>query len=215
MKKVAFAAGMIFLAIGLTLLTFASMTRNTQKVLIDSAPNSWECYWNLTEKETYIIDIRASEQWRYDYPQEDVSEDYTSILIEIISPNKTKTRIQAFFIAAPAQGMHLGTLPSLYRTKYLEIDSSSLVVDELYPQIRFSVKYNGTYTIQILNDGGNLNWTSGPPDKILLYKEIVVNPYQAIIPVGGIVSLVGVVISAVAATDSKYANTKSRIRWNR
>ncbi|MBS7270100.1 MAG: hypothetical protein KIH10_14845 [Candidatus Freyarchaeota archaeon] len=215
MKKVAFAAGIIFLLVGLTLLAFASVTRNTKKVQIDFVQNSWECYWNLTEKEMYIIDIKASEQWRYDYPQEDVPEDFTSIFIEIISPNKAKTRVQAFFIAAPAQGMHLGTLPSLYRTKYLEIDSSSLMVDELYPQIRFSVKYNGTYTIQILNDGGILNWTSGPPNKIILYKEIVVNPYLTIIPVGGIVSLIGVVISAVAATSAVRASAKSRVRWNR
>ncbi|MEM3576964.1 MAG: hypothetical protein QXX51_00715 [Candidatus Bathyarchaeia archaeon] len=210
MKRAAFVAGIIFLTIGLTLLTFASLMRNTRKVQIDFAQNSWECSWNLTEKETYVIDIKASEQWRYDYPQEDVPEDFTSIFIEIISPNKAKTRVQAFFIAAPAQGMHLGTLPSLYRTKYLEIDSSSLVVDELYPQIRFSVKYNGTYTVHILNDEGLLNWTSGPPDKMILYKEIVVTPYLAFVPIGGITSLVGIVISVVAATGSKHERIKPR-----
>jgi hypothetical protein len=215
MKKVIIIAGITLFLVGLILLIIPFAMQEVKKLPIDKAEDSWELSRTLITRETYIVDIIASTQWQYDYSEFwNVFEDEPpSISMEIISPNGNKTELLGYFIAAPPSGLHLGTRPSLFKTKYVSVDSSSLIVDESYPQIRFSVKYDGTYIIRILHgENGSLIWTTGPPGKIIIYKEYVENRYSSLVPIGGVLGLSGIVAIAVGITRRKEGIKKRRLK---
>jgi hypothetical protein len=215
MKKVIIIAGITLFLVGLILLIIPFAMQEVKKLPIDNAKDCWELSRTLITRETYIVDIIASTKWQYDYSEFwDVFEDKPpSISMEIISPNGKKTELLGYFIAAPPSGPYLGTRPSLFKTEYVSVDSSSLIVDESYPQIRFSVKYNGTYVIKILHgEDDSLIWTTGPPSKIIIYKEYVENRYSSLVPIGGVLGLSGIVVVAVGITRRKEGIKKRRLR---
>lgn len=197
-------AGLILLGIG--------STRNVRLEQITSTSASWEVSENLMKGHTYVFDIYSSYEWRDDYTAGGY-EDPQPVEVVMISPDGGETKLQAFFLAKlPSVSWYKSTLPSLVHVEYRSVDSDSLDVDESYPQVRFTVIRGGNYTARVIEE--TLNWTIGPPGKMIFKEEVIenqnlfTNPLQS----SGVACLfTGVVISVWMARASK----KIRIKRNR
>jgi hypothetical protein len=128
----------------------------------------------------------------------------------LISPDGGKTTLQALFYALPPVPPYQSPLPTFVGVKYREVNHSSLDIDMSYPTVRFTVKLGGEFTARAISE--TLNWTTGPPKRMIFYEEVVgnlVNPL--IIPVGGAVFLVGIAISILGVrTPEKHAVEKRK-----
>lgn len=208
MRKKIFYGGIVFLLIGLVFLAISSYLQNFNLVLAKKISNSLELSATLEEKHTYVLDILSSEVWRDDYTA-GLYEAAQPVEIVITSPNGNETRLLAFFLARlPSSSSYKSTLPTLVRVEYLSVDMQSLVVDKYYPRVRITIRQGGDYQFRIIEQ--TLNWTSGPPKEIQLYKEVVERQgSQAfLIQTGGILSMVGLVVSIYGVRTTK----KLRIR---
>jgi len=207
LRRILFFAGIIFLLTGLALLVAGSM-RNINKVIVNSEIDSWEVRGNLTNGDTYIMDVKSSYYWRDNY----TSGGYATpqpVDVVITSPDEGETRLQAFFYArVPTSQYYQGTFPSLVHIEYETVDSDSIEVDESYPQIRFRARQDGIYTMRLVKE--TLNWTSTPPQEIELYKEEVVDDSPLMIPSGGVLCLVGLLVSIYGKRTTKKFKIRQR-----
>jgi hypothetical protein len=184
---------------GVTFLTVISNLKNVQKIPISSSSDAWEISANLTERNTYIIDILASSSWKDDFSNGGYTEEQPVDAV-LISPDGGKTELQGFFLARLSTSEWVpGTFPSLIYVEYKTIDHNNIEVDEHYPQIRFTVMHGhgGSYTLRIIED--TLNWTSGPPREIIFYKEVINEVDPTYVPIGGIFCFIGLFISIIGA----------------
>jgi hypothetical protein len=165
---------------------------------------------NLEEKSTYILDILSSEAWRDDYTA-GAYDTPQPVEIIITSPSGNETRLLAFFYARLSSSPYYkSTFPSFIEVEYVKVDSQSLEVDEYYPQVRFTVKHGGNYQAHIVEQ--TLNWTTGPPKEIQLYKEVVENQKaQAFfLQSGGILSFTGLLTCIYGARATPKLRIKKR-----
>jgi hypothetical protein len=215
LRKAIFYGGIIFLIIGFAFLVGSSYLQNFNLVLVKKTSNSLEISAILEEKKTYVLDIISSEVWRDDYTA-GWYETAQPVEIMITSPNGNKTKLLAYFLARlPSSSVYKSTLPTLVRVEYLSVDIQSLDVDKYYPRVRITTKQGGYYQFHIIEQ--TLNWTSGPPREIQIYKEVVeIQESQALfLQCGGVLSIVGFLISIYGARATKKLRIRKRIQDNR
>ncbi len=217
-----FLFGIIILLTGLTFLIVSASLQNVRKVTVKSELNSWEVSENLTKGNTYIVDITSTYYWRDNYTAGEYTEPQP-IDVLIVSPNRNITKLQAFFYARPSTSpYYTSTFPSLVFVEYGQVDSDSLEVDESYLKIRFTVKQSGNYSTRILhvnetvgpNEWAELaepnKWAEGPPAEMIIYREVIEGASPFIAPSGGILCLVGVVVSVFGAKATKKLAVKKK-----
>jgi hypothetical protein len=198
--------GSIFLAIG--------SIRNVRLEIIKNTTESWNISENLTEGNTYVLDIRSSDLWR-DYYTEGGFEEPQPVGMVIISPDEGETKLQAFFLARLPAWPYKSTFPIIVYVEYGTVDSDSLDVDESYPQVRFTAKQGGYYTASVIEE--TLNWTTGPPREMVFYREVFQNQnsYTILLQSSGVVCLfTGIIISVwgVRATKKIRIREKKKVK---
>lgn len=209
LRKKLFSLGLIILLAGLIFVAVGSI-KNERLGPIKKSTESWEVSENLMKGNTYVLDVMSSTQWRDNYTGAVLYETELPVDMVITSPDGGETKLQAFFLARlPTSPWYKSTFPSLVRVEYGTVDSDSLEVDESYPRVRFTVKQKGDYTARIIEE--TLNWTQGLPREMILYIVVVENVYPIFFPSGGILCLVGIVVSVVGAK----ATEKKRLRKGR
>ncbi|MEM3731306.1 MAG: hypothetical protein QW667_03620 [Candidatus Bathyarchaeia archaeon] len=211
MRKTIFFGGIIFLLVGLAFLLVSSYLQNFNLVLVEKVSNSLGMSAILEEKKTYVLDIISSEAWRDDYTA-GWYEEAQPVEIVITSPNGNRTRLLAYFLARlPTSSAYKSTLPTLVGVEYLSVDFHSLDVDKYYPRVRITIKQGGYYQFNIVEQ--TLNWTSGPPREIQLYREVVeIQESQALfLQCGSVLSIVGFATSVYGARAAKKLRTKKRV----
>ena len=203
--------GLAVIVIGLTVMTF-SLARNVRKDPIENTTSSWSISGNLTEGNSYVLDIFSSDQWQDSY----WIGGYTAsqpVDVVIASPDSHDTKLQAFFYALPVSGgsPYKSPHPIFVHVEYETVDYDSMEVDKTYPQIRFTARQGGNYTARVLEQ--TLNWSIGPPQKMVFYKEVFEFSYPNAILMqsGGVVCLfTGIAICAWAAKTTKKVKISQR-----
>lgn len=199
MRKRLFFSGIIIMLVGIAFLAVMSNLKNVEKIKVSNVTDQWQISANLTEKDTYIIDILSSSRWRDDFSNAGYTEEQPVEAI-LTSPDGGETELKGFFLARPSSSeWYPGTFPSLIYVEYAKIDNDSIEVDESYPQVRFTVMqgHGGFYTLRIIEE--TLNWTSGPPKEITFYREVIHGVNPIFIPIGGIFCLSGLFTSILGA----------------
>jgi len=218
LRRLLFYSGIMLLLVGLTVLIVSASLRNVKKVTVKSELDSWEVSENLTVGNTYIVDIMSSTDWRTDWT-DGAYTDPQPVNVTIVSPNGNITKLQAFFLARLSESpLYPSTFPSMVYVEYGEVDSGSIEVDESYPQIRFGVKESGNYSARIIheiNETLGVGWARGRPAEMIIYREVVEGPSYFIAPSGGILCIVGVVISSYGARATKKLEIKKKARFHR
>jgi hypothetical protein len=212
LRKVLFFSGLTILLTGLVLLSIGSV-RSVTLTKLTVTSNSWQVSQNLTEGHTYVLDIYSSAKWRDDWDAAGGYDNPQPVEVVIISPDGGETELQAFFYAEvpSSSGPYgvRGALPSFVQVEYKSVDYDSLHVDASYPQARFIVEIGGNYTAEIVEK--TLNWTSGPPEKMIFEEEITENPnlFTSLLESSGVACLfTGAIISAWGARASKKISIK-------
>lgn len=210
MRRALFFLGLAILLAGLSFLGISSI-KGVVRERTTNSTGSWTLSANLTEGNTYILDIRSTEIWRDDFTAGGY-EDPQPVDMKIFSPSGGETKLQAFFIARqPTSPYYKGTLPILVFVEYGTVDSANLEVDRSHPQVRFAAKQGGNYTASIIQD--TLNWTRGPPKEMILDKEVVQNQnsYTNLFQGSGVACLfTGIVVSAFGVRATKKMTTKRK-----
>jgi hypothetical protein len=207
LRKTIFSLGIMLLLIGLTVLIVNASLQSSRKEELDKKYDTWTISENLTGRNTYVLNIRSSDQWQRDYTMGG----YTTaqpVDVVLVSPNGNKTELLAFFYAEPAPYPYQCPHPVLIWVEYRTVDSDSLDVDESASWIRFTVKQSGNYAACIIEQ--TLNWTAGPPEYIVLYREIVESVSPIIFPSGVILCVVGVAVSIVGGRATKRLSIRNR-----
>jgi hypothetical protein len=205
LRKVLFSLGLTILLAGLVLLGFGSV-RNVKLELQTHSTGRWEVSGDLTMGHTYVMDIYSNASWQDDYTKGGYT-DSQPLQVVITSPEGGETNLLAFFYAVqPSSGSFSlkSTLPSLVEVDYKSVDYDSLIVDESYPQARFTVKKGGNYTATIIK--ATDNWTTGPPREMVFEEEVIENQnlFTNLLQSSGVVCLfTGVVISVWMARATK------------
>lgn len=215
MRKTFFYTGIVFLLIGLAFLIVSSYLQDIKQVLVNSTSDGWEISANLEEGKTYVLDIVSSNKWRTDYTGADVDVEQPVDMV-ITSPDGNETKLQAFLYAQlPSSAYYQSTLPVVVYVEYASVDSYSLQVDEHYPRVRFTTKQGGNYTAHIIEQ--TLNWTSGPPEKITVYIEVLEdqNSRGLFIQGGGILSISGVAVSVYGIRTTKKLKVRRRKKFKK
>lgn len=214
MRKAPFYAGLAILSVGLAFFVVGSIKNVESKPLVEERAK-WEITANLTQGTTYIFDIWSSETWRNDFTDGGY-ETEQPVDIVIVSPSGNKTELQAFFLAMlPSSPAYKGTRPALIYVEYRTVDFDSLDVDKSHRAVRFLARQKGNYTAYIVEK--TLNWTAGPPEKLIFYQEVVSDQtsYTIFLQGGGVVFLgTGIVVSGwgVKATKKIRARQKRKAR---
>lgn len=214
MRKALFYAGLAILSIGLAFFVVSSIKNVESKPLVEERAK-WEITANLTKGSTYVFDIWSSETWRNDF-SDGGYETEQPVDVVIVSPSGNKTELQAFFFGVLSSSpAYKGTRPALVYVEYLTVDSDSLDVDKSHRTVRFLAKQKGNYTARVVEK--TLNWTAGPPEKLIFYQEVVPDQtyYTILLQGGGVVFLAtGIVVSGwgVKATKKIKARQKRKTR---
>jgi hypothetical protein len=203
-----FYSGLAILSIGLAFFV-ASSIRNVEQKSIATELAKWEITTNLKKGNTYIFDIWSSETWRIDFTMGSY-ETEQPVDIVIVSPSGNRTELQAFFLAQlPSSSAYYGTRPALMCVEYRTLDPESVDVDKSYRTVRFLAKQGGNYTARVVEK--TLNWTSGPPEKLIFYQEVMQDQglYTAFLQGGGAVFLsTGIVVSGWGIKATKKTSRR-------
>jgi len=214
MNRVILTIGAILLIGSIIMLFVSSFMMTVQLKLVRRKFNSWEISSELEEGTTYVVDITSSREWTdaymLGYPEQLVPLD-----IVIVAPDGGTISLTAFLYGEPSSSpwYKYRYRPKIVSVEYRNIDSNCIEVDEDYSPIRFTVKHGygkGVYTIRIINE--TLYWSEGPPEKIVIQKEIVkFQDSYLILSNGGVALLaVGVVVTAVGIKTKPKFKKKTR-----
>ena len=199
LRKRLLYAGVFLLLASLVFLVASAAMQTREKRRFKNVLGSWDITVSLENETTYILDIMSSSQWKDDFTNGGYNT-AQPVDLAVVSPCGNETGIQVFFVARYSESQYYpGTFPSLVYVEYGSVDADCLKVDRSYPQVRFTVIRGGNYTARIISD--TLNWTTGPPREIVIYKEIMeIQPLYAVFLQGsGALCIAGAVLSVVGA----------------
>jgi len=189
--------GLSLFLIGIICLIVADVKFKEVKftTVITSPPGSWEVTGNLTSKKTYVLDIESGDEWGELFKNGTLTSPQP-VNVTITSPEGGVTKLQAFFYGLSTSSPYYqeGTPPIIVEVAYQTIDDSSLQVDGSTSQIRFTVKRDGAYIVQVLKEGLS---SREPPNEMRFYEEVFLskNVYDLLVLSGGLLCIVGGVIS--------------------
>jgi hypothetical protein len=186
-------------------------------VLVDSTSKSWEISSNLEKGKTYVIDIVSSNDWTSDFTEASPdTPDTQPVDVVITSPSGGETNLTAFFYGQlPSSSYYQSTRPVIVYVRYASIDSHNLQIDDNYPRVRFTTKQGGNYAARIIEE--TLTWTSGPPEKIILYVEVLEdhNSRGLVLQSGGVLSIIGVAVSVYGISTTKKLKVRQRKKFKK
>lgn len=211
MRKRLVYAGVFVILVSVAFVIVSATMQNMKKVPVKNVLESWEISENLQNEVTYVFDIYSSYQWRDNWTQAGGYSVPQPVDVVIVSPGGNETTLQAFFLARlPETQPYMSTFPLLVYVEYAKVDSDYLTVDRSYPQVRFTVRKPGNFTARVIGD--TINWTSGPPRELIVFREVVETQpmYTVFLQGGGVLFLVGITVSVVGAKARPSKKIRSK-----
>lgn len=209
MKKWVLALAVIILLSGLILLSNSNLAKEDRRTVdINSAAENWQVSAQYPSGDDVILGITKGENWDLIFADPSNSDLEVSFNITVEDPNGGHSLYQIFYVGpGPQYTPDPGSMDyPMTMTKVEHLAGDCLTGD---PQImseeliKFGrAKEDGIFTVKILRE---TLWTSGTPESLTLYRELVKRefPQAYLFPWGlGLIS-VGTVTTFLGIMSSK------------
>ncbi len=211
MRKQFLILGIVLLLFGLVVVGLAE--RQTLKTIPYemTASNAWEISGDYCQGDNiYLVTVPGYPNWSWwaEDPELDpiTGEPLPQTLnVTITDPYNVEAKFKVFY-ASPPPGYSYYTTPGqhlpILLSKVELIEAGSLGVKDPPDGIGGVVNHNGTYVARVIKEW----WMWGPAESLVLHREVFEKEYAYIflLPVGGAVFLLGVVLAVWGAKSSRH-----------
>jgi hypothetical protein len=201
--------GLILLLVGVICWVVGTFNLSKVNVVqVDRVESVWSGAVNLTQGNTYGIDIQGSEDWGKPFASGDFTKEMP-VDITITPPQGETTYLQAYFYGIDPDSPYLTVSPVIVDVKYQNADTPGLAIDYSTPHIRFMAKQDGCYNATVQQEG---MWSTEPPDYIMFLEEVTPEreTYSLLAMSGGVFCTIGGIVFIAGLFKNQNVKRKSR-----